>query len=152
MRGEKLRRITVATVMFTLTMLLFAALSSCSFFQLLLAYGSNSSNTVITMSGKVEFWASCYMFEDFWLQTQNGPIIPVVVRLSGLPTPPKDSVIEVVGTMEYSTLEGGFYYLDAQSWSYVASAPEFPSLLILSVFMIVGLLAAVVLKKRCPED
>jgi len=91
------------------------------------------------------------MFEDFWLQTQDGPIIPVVARLSGLPVPPKDSVIEVVGTMKYSTLEGGFYYLDAQSWSYVASAPEFPSLPMLLVFMIMGSLAAVVLKKALPR-
>ena len=137
--------------MFTLTMLFFAALSSCTFIQPLLVYGSNSSSTVITVFGKVEFWASYYMFEDFWLQTQDGPIIPVVARLSGLPVPPKDSVIEVVGTMKYSTLEGGFYYLDAQSWSYVASAPEFPSLPMLLVFMIMGSLAAVVLKKALPR-
>lgn len=142
-----MKKTPLTRFVFVFTMLSFALLLSHGLLRTQFAFGNSSDDGIIKMVGRVKSWISYIMFEDFWLQTHDGQVIPVVVRFAGLPVPPKDSDIEVVGIMEYSTLEGGFYYLDAQSWSYVASAPEFPSLLILSVFMMVGLVAAVALKK-----
>jgi hypothetical protein len=57
------------------------------------------------------------MFEDFWLQTKNDTAkIPVVTRLAGLNAPFEMAEIQVAGEIEHSTLEGGFYYLNASAW------------------------------------
>ncbi|MGE5638026.1 MAG: alkaline phosphatase family protein [Chloroflexota bacterium] len=76
------------------------------------------NNSMIMTRGFVKFLASVYMYEDFWLQDQiNQSVrIPVVVRFSNLTIPNKDALIEVQGTITYSKLEGGFYYLNASSW------------------------------------
>lgn len=65
--------------------------------------------------GFVRFYASVYMFEDFFLECQTGERIPVVVRFAGLPAPEDLSLVEVSGKMEYSSLEGGFFYLNASA-------------------------------------
>jgi hypothetical protein len=71
----------------------------------------------VATRGVVKFYASVYMYEDFWLQTQDqgGGKIPVVVRFAGLPIPRNGSLVEVSGTVEYSNLEGGFFYFNASS-------------------------------------
>jgi hypothetical protein len=73
----------------------------------------------VATRGVVKFYASVYMYEDFWLQTlgQGSGKIPVVVRFAGLPVPHNGSLVEVSGAIEYSSLEGGFYYLNALSWT-----------------------------------
>lgn len=71
----------------------------------------------IRTKGTVEFRASFYMYEDFWLM-QGGYGIPVVVRDAGLLVPAEDSSITIWGTVKYNEIEGGFFYLDATSWSY----------------------------------
>lgn len=73
----------------------------------------------VATRGVVKFYASVYMYEDFWLQTQGqgSGKIPVVVRFAGLPIPHGGVLIEISGTIEYSNLEGGFYYLNASSWT-----------------------------------
>jgi hypothetical protein len=71
----------------------------------------------IATRGIAKFLGSVYMYEDFWLQAQGNQSakIPVVVRFAGLPIPREDALIEVQGTIEYSSLEGGFSYLNASS-------------------------------------
>lgn len=71
--------------------------------------------TSVATIGRVEFSPSIYQFEDFWLKGQDNTAIPVVTRLAGLPLPQNESLVKVVGTVEYSDLEGGFYYLNASS-------------------------------------
>jgi hypothetical protein len=93
--------------------------------------------------GTVYFMFSSYMFEDFWLNRT----IPVVIRYAGLPMPSEGSCIEVYGTIEHSDLEGGFYYLNADSYTR-DPVPEFPSMLILALFMIASLLAVAICKKE----
>jgi hypothetical protein len=71
----------------------------------------------IRTKGTVEFRVSFYMYEDFWLM-QGGYGIPIVVRDAGLSVPSENSSITIWGTVKYSEIEGGFFYLDATSWSY----------------------------------
>lgn len=66
----------------------------------------------VRTKGIVRFYISFYMFEDFWLEASFGTAIPTVVRFAGLPTPPEGSFVEVVGIVQYSDLEGGFFYLN----------------------------------------
>jgi hypothetical protein len=95
--------------------------------------------------GTVYFMSSFYMYVDFWLDRA----IPVVVRFAGLSTPPEGSFIEVQGVIEYSRIEGGFYYLNAHSWAYAdPSVAEFPSFLILPLFMIATLLIVIIYKRK----
>lgn len=95
--------------------------------------------------GTADYLISFYMFEDFWLDK----VIPVVVRSAGLPTPPENSSIEVCGIIEYCRLEGGFFYLNAQSWTYAEETmPEFQSLIIVPLFVLATLLAVMVYKKN----
>lgn len=51
----------------------------------------------IGAKGTVQFWASFYMYADFWLavDTQGRHGIPVVVRNAGLSQPSEDASIEV---------------------------------------------------------
>jgi hypothetical protein len=88
--------------------------------------------TVKTM-GIVKFFLSIYMYEDFWLAAQTGVAIPVVVRFAGLPPPPENSSIEILGVVEYCALEGGFFYLEAQE---LRTIPEFPSLIVIPLFIV----------------
>jgi hypothetical protein len=95
--------------------------------------------------GTVDYLISFYMYEDFWLDK----VIPVVVRFAGLPQPTENSSIEVCGIIEYCKLEGGFLYLNAQSWTYAKETmPEFPSSLILSLFMVAMFPVIIFFKKN----
>jgi len=82
----------------------------------------------IVTNGTVRFYASIYMFEDFWLEASNKARIPAVVRFAGLPDPPEGQAIEVSGKIAYSFLEGGFYFLNVTSWKITnaSSAPSLP--------------------------
>jgi hypothetical protein len=94
--------------------------------------------------GTVDYLISFYMYEDFWL----GKLIPVV-RSSGLSQPPENSSIEVCGTIEYCKLEGGFFYLNAQSWTYAKETmPELPSSLTLPLFMVAIFPIIIFFKKK----
>jgi len=76
----------------------------------------------VTTNGTVRYLASIYMYEDFWLQAQNSDAkIPVVTRLAGLAVPPSMAIVEVAGIVKHSTLEGGFYFLEASSWQALTS-------------------------------
>jgi hypothetical protein len=103
--------------------------------------------TTIKTRGIVKYLMSFYMFEDFWLQSENGSI-PAVVRYAGLPVPPEGSCIEASGTIEYSELEGGFYYLNIQSYSYVETASEYPLFTIPLLFMALTLAAVIFYKRK----
>jgi len=81
----------------------------------------------VTTNGTVRYYASIYMFEDFWLQAQNDAKIPVVTRFAGLPDPSEGLFIEISGKIEYANLEGGFYFLNATSWKTIQPTP-LPSL------------------------
>jgi hypothetical protein len=72
-------------------------------------------NRSITTNGTVRFYASIYMFEDFWLQDEGEAKVLVVTRFSGLPVPENGSFVEISGRIEHSNLEGGFYFLNAAS-------------------------------------
>lgn len=78
----------------------------------------------VTTNGTVRYYASFYMFEDFWLQARSETRIPVVVRFAGLPEPPEGLFIEVSGKIEYSRLEGGFYFLNATAWRSIQPVPQ----------------------------
>lgn len=73
----------------------------------------------IATRGIAKFMASIFMFEDFWLQAQSNQSenMKVVIRDAGLPLPQAGALIEIQGTIEYSNLEGGFYYINASSIS-----------------------------------
>ena len=74
--------------------------------------------------GTVRNYGSIFMYEDFWLQAQNDDAkIPVVTRLAGLAFPPVMAEIEVTGIVKLSTLEGGFYFLEASSWRNSTATP-----------------------------
>jgi hypothetical protein len=101
-------------------------------------------NQSVTTNGTVRFYGSIYMFEDFWLQASNDAKILVVTRFAGLSVPSNDSMIEISGTIEHSTLEGGFYFLNASSWA-TAIIPEFSNTVILVLSLtIFSVLAAIV--------
>jgi hypothetical protein len=61
------------------------------------------------------------MFEDFWIhaQTNQSENMKVVTRFAGLQNPREEAMIEVQGTIEYSNLEGGFFYINATSFAEV---------------------------------
>jgi hypothetical protein len=82
---------------------------------------------LVTTNGTVRYYGSIYMFEDFWLEAENyeGHIM-VVTRFAGLLVPPENASIEVTGTIEYSKLEGGFYYLNASSWRALSAVTDEP--------------------------
>jgi hypothetical protein len=85
------------------------------------------------------------MYEDFWLSRA----IPVVVRFAGLQHPLANSSIEICGIVEHCELEGGFFYLNAQSWVYTEKhLPEFPSLVVIPLFMFASLLAVIVYRRK----
>lgn len=77
----------------------------------------------VTTNGTVRYYASIFMFEDFWLEAQKGVRIPVVTRFAGLPEPREGLLIKVSGKIEYCMLEGGFYFLNATSWKTVDASP-----------------------------
>jgi hypothetical protein len=99
----------------------------------------------VRATGTVCFFVSFYMYEDFWLSRA----IPVVVRFAGLQQPLVNSSIEIYGVIEHCDLEGGFYYLNAQSWVYTEKhLPEFLSAAIIPLFMFVTLLAIIVAHEK----
>jgi hypothetical protein len=99
----------------------------------------------VRTTGTVRSMVSIYMYEDFWLDYQ----VPVVVRFAGLPRPPVNSTIEVCGTIDHCSLEGGFFYFNAHSWEYVATTmPEFQAFVFLPLLMLATLLAAIIYSLR----
>ena len=109
-----------------------------------------TEGSTIKTRGTVKYQMSIYMFEDFWLQSEDFGNIPAVVRFAGLPIPPEGSQIEVSGTIEYCELEGGFYYLNIQSYSYssVDTASEYPSLAVLLLLMALSITAVIFYKRK----
>ncbi len=106
---------------------------------------ADSCGEKVRTTGTVCFLASCYMYEDFWLSRA----IPVVVRSAGLQQPLENSGIEICGIVEHCELEGGFFYLNAQSWVYTEKhLPEFPSLVAIPLFMFASLLAVIVCRRK----
>lgn len=97
----------------------------------------------VKTTGMVHYFASYYMFEDFWLEG-----IPVTVRFAELPKPPENSSIGVCGAIEYSEVEGGFYYLNARSWTYEGTMPEFPSFFFAPLFTTATLLAITFYRRK----
>ena len=75
------------------------------------------NGSMIATRGLTKFLGSIYMYEDFWLQDEinQSARVPVVVRFAGLPVPGNDSLVQVQGTVAFSSLEGGFFYLNASS-------------------------------------
>lgn len=82
------------------------------------AHIEDFSGMKIRTIGTVKSYSSYYQYEDFWLvaDEQDSGAIPVVVRSAGLSVPSENASIEVLGTIEYCGLEGGFFYLNAGSW------------------------------------
>ena len=70
-------------------------------------------DTFVTTIGTVKLSPSLYQFEDFWLKGPGSTAVPVVTRLAGLPLPQDGSLVKVSGTVEFNSLEGGFFYLNA---------------------------------------
>lgn len=111
----------------------------------LAAHIADSCGEKVRTTGTVCILASYYMYEDFWLSRA----IPVVVRFAGLQQPLANSSIEICGTVEHCELEGGFFYLNAQSWVYAERhMPEFPSLVVIPLFMLASLLAVIVYGRK----
>ncbi len=79
---------------------------------------------IMTRGVVLKGYASNYMFEDFQLQARNNAnaSILVVTGSAGLSDPLNSSYIEIAGKIEYSNLEGGFYYLNASSWKNVGAS------------------------------
>jgi hypothetical protein len=105
-------------------------------------------NQSVTTIGTVRFYASIYMFEDFWLQASNDVKILVVTRFAGLSVPLNASLIEISGTIKHSTLEGGFYFLSASSWITVNATPEFSSTVILVLSLIIFSVSTAIIKVK----
>ncbi len=78
---------------------------------------SQLNGSKVMTIGMARFLASVYMVEDFWLQAQNNQSVklPVVVGVAGIPDPRDGELVEVNGTIMFSGLEGGFFYLNASS-------------------------------------
>ncbi len=97
----------------------------------------------VRTNGTMYIIPSTYMYEDFWLEK----IIPVVIRFAELPMPKEGEFVTIYGTIEHSTLEGGFYYLKADSYTETIT-PEIPSILIAPIFMIATLLILILHRKN----
>jgi len=105
----------------------YAAINNYVDLKYLAEHPEEFKGACVTTNGTVRYYASIYMFEDFWLQAQNDDKIPVVTRFAGLPDPPEGLFIEISGKIEYSNLEGGFYFLNATLWKAIQPTP-LPSL------------------------
>ncbi len=101
----------------------FAAVNNYVDLKYLVEHKEEFRGVCVTTNGTVRYYASIFMFEDFWLQGQNDAKIPVVTRFAGLPKSSEGLFIEVSGKIEYSNLEGGFYFLNATSWKTVQPVP-----------------------------
>ena len=78
-------------------------------------------NKEVKVVGYVKYYASIYQYEDFWLDPDEkgiGWAIPLKVTQIGLPRPPENSYILVEGVVVYKELEGGFYCIHVNSWTY----------------------------------
>ena len=111
----------------------------------LAAHMEEFENQSVATNGTVRFYASVYMFEDFWLQAPNDAKIPVVTRFAGLSVPPNGSLIEISGTIGHSNLEGGFYFLNASSWT-TAVIPEFSNTVIIVLSLTIFSVLAAIMK------
>ena len=114
----------------------------------LASHMSEFENCTLTTSGIARTdGGSIYMFEDFWLQDQDNASarMPVVVRFAGLSKPTNGTFIEISGRIEHSSLEGGFYYLNASSWT-AEKVPELTAFTLLIVLL--STLTMLVLLKR----
>ncbi len=69
----------------------------------------------VSTIGVARFSPSIYMYEDFWLKGANAIAVPVVMSTNDLPRPKDGSLVEVSGKVEFSSLEGGSFYLNASS-------------------------------------
>jgi len=105
----------------------YAAINNYVDLKYLAEHPEEFKGVCVTTNGTVRYYASIYMFEDFWLQAQDDAKIPGVTRFAGLPDPPEGLFIEVSGIIEYSNLEGGFYFLNVTLWKTSQSTPV-PSL------------------------
>jgi hypothetical protein len=70
----------------------------------------------VEVTGKVKYYVSFLMHEDFWLEDDNGSKIPVEVRQNGLPLPNENTRITVKGELVRHEFEGGFCSIHADSW------------------------------------
>lgn len=79
------------------------------------------NGSAIITRGLAKFLGSIYMYEDFWLQDQlnQSAKVAVVVGFANLTIPQPDALIEVRGTVEYISLSGGLFYINASSWEEV---------------------------------
>lgn len=93
--------------------------------------------------GTVTIKVSYYMYEDFWLSN----VLPVEVRTADLPKPPEGVAIEIWGTIEYSELEGGFYYLKAEGYS-GNHTPEIPQTLMVPITIAITTFIALITRKN----
>jgi hypothetical protein len=79
----------------------------------LVAHIDEYENKRIEVVGIVRYRFSHYMWEDFWLEL-DGAEIPV--KVYPLERPPDGVSIVLRGIIRWNPLEGGFYYIDADSW------------------------------------
>jgi hypothetical protein len=87
----------------------------------LIEHVNEFENKEVKVVGYVKYYASIYQYEDFWLDPdEKGGLqaIPLKVTQIGLPQPPENSYILVEGMVVYKELEGGFYCIHANSWTY----------------------------------
>jgi len=87
----------------------------------LIEHVNEFENKEVKVVGYVKYYVSIYQYEDFWLDPDErgiGRAIPVKVTQIGLPRPPENSHISVEGVVVYKELEGGFFCIHANSWTY----------------------------------
>jgi hypothetical protein len=113
--------------------------------QYLAAHIESFCGIRVRTTGTVHFLCSIYMFEDFWLSR----VIPVVIRFANLPMPFENSRIEIFGVIEYCKLEGGFFYLNADYWTYATETlPEFQSPVIMTLIVIATVTSLIFYKRK----
>jgi hypothetical protein len=144
---NKIQYALLITVLLTIPLAITASASSNSEYtpvdlQYLSSHMEEFDQQKIQVSGTVTIRTSEYMYEDFWLTS----VIPVVIRIAGLPMPSEGDHIEIYGTVEYAHIEGGFYYLRAEGYT-IDSIPEFSQTLITPIFMAATLLWVIVYRK-----
>lgn len=69
----------------------------------------------VATAGTMRFYSSTHMFEDFWLQSRGNKSVPVVAGIFWFAPPREGALVKVSGTIEFSSIEGGFFYLNASS-------------------------------------
>jgi len=74
-------------------------------------------NKIVRTSGTVIYGPSIIMAGEFRLKA--GDAVVCVLPVGGVGYPPENSVIIVEGTVHLYRLEGGFWAIDADNWSYL---------------------------------